>query len=450
MSKMLLMTLAFIILSVVSVYCTEDSNNKTDAGVIEDGITDITTEDISPYPTVEPKKETFGIFKIVWLKGTPYEMGFQQGTLLKDELKQGLEYIKNDPLLSQQEQMARDMGVMDIAIKQSYPEIVEECKGLVDAAKDTGWSYQKCLILNFGDVFMEYLVDGMPKQACSQAAVSGKATKDGRLYHGRILDWSKIDYILQNPTIFVRQPKGGIPHVFIGFPANLSPYSAMNVEGLSMASNEAHPKDVSQTALEGHSHVQMLARIAREAHNLDEARNIILNEKHMSTEIFMIADGKNKIASVFEMTAKHIGERTTDANGLVYVTNHFLADETKDYDQEPTKEANLLRYDRYAQLLEPDGKDSLFGLLDPQNLVKVLRDRINPYTGEESPIDEFDNGKSIATYGALYAIVFDPEKSLVWVATGKIPVPQQPFVGFSLKKLLGYKDAPEPIPPTIE
>jgi hypothetical protein len=164
----------------------------------------------------------------------------------------------------------------------------------------------------------------------------------------------------------------------------------------------------------------------------------------------MIADGKNKIASVFEMTAKHIGERTTDANGLVYVTNHFLADETKDYDQEPTKEANLLRYDRFAQLLEPDGKDTLFGLLDPENLVRVLRDRINPYTGEESPIDEFDNGKSIATYGALYAIVFDPEKSLFWVATGKIPVPQQPFVGFSLKKLLGYKDAPEPLPPVIE
>ncbi|MCX7958315.1 MAG: C45 family peptidase, partial [Deltaproteobacteria bacterium] len=299
-------------------------------------------------------------------------------------------------------------------------------------------------------VFMEYLLDGMPKQSCSQAAVANNATKDKRLYHGRILDWSKIDYILENPTIFVRQPKGGIPHMYIGFPVNLSPYSAMNVEGLSMASNEAHPKDVSQTALTGHSHVQMLARIAREAHNLDEARQIILSEKHMSTEIFMIADGKNRTASVFEMTAQHIGERKMDSNGLVYVTNHFLAEETKDYDQEPTKEANLLRYDRYAQLLEPDGKDSLYGIFDPETLVKVLRDRINPYTGEESPIDEFDNGKSIATYGALFAIVFDPEKGILWIATGKIPVPQQPFVGFSLKKLLGYKDAAEPVPEVIK
>lgn len=432
--------------------CSESNgtNNVNDAGNTEDIISDTVIGDDSGYPSVEPKKEKSGIFNIVWLKGTPYEMGFQQGTLLKEELKKGLEYIKNDPLLSQQEQMARDMGVMDIAIKQSYPEIVEECKGLVDAAKDTGWSYQKCLILNFGDVFMEYLVDGMPKQACSQAAVAHKATKDGRLYHGRILDWSKIDYILENPTIFVRQPKGGIPHIYIGFPANLSPYSAMNVEGLSMASNEAHPKDVSQTALEGHSHVQMLGRIAREAHNIDEARAIILGEKHMSTEIFMIADGKNKTASVFEMTAQHIGERKMNADGIIYVTNHFLAEETKDYDQEPTKEANLLRYDRYSQLLEPDGKDTLYGMLDPENIVKVLRDRINPYTGEESPIDEFDNGKSIATYGALFAIVFDPEKTLVWIATGKIPVPQQPFVGFSLKKLLGYKDASDPVPDIIK
>lgn len=442
-----------VLLMILIIGCTEGSNNnplEDTTNNTTDIMSDISSIEDAGYPSVEPKKEQHGIYKVVWLKGTPYEMGFQQGTLLKEELKKGLEFIKNDPLLSQQEQMAKDMGVMDIAIKQSYPEIIEECKGIVDAAKETGWTYQKCIILNFGDVFMEYLLDGMPKQACSQAAVAGKATKDGRLYHGRILDWSKIDYILENPTIFVRQPKGGIPHMYIGFPANLSPYSAMNVEGLSMASNEAHPKDVSQTALEGRSHVQMLGRIAREAHNLDEAREIILKERHMSTEIFMIADGKNKTASVFEMTAKHIGERRMDANGIIYVTNHFLAEETKDYDKEPTKEANLLRYDRFAQLLEPNGKDSLYGMLDPENLVRVLRDRINPYTGEESPIDEFDNGKSIATYGALFAIVFDPEKGIAWIATGKIPVPQQPFVGFSLKKLLGYPDAPEPEPEVIK
>ncbi len=439
--------LVLIMLPVVSA-CTDNSKNDT-TDIIDAG-GDILSYEDATYPSVEPKKEKSGIFTLVWLKGTPYEMGYQQGTLLKEELKKGLEYIKNDPLLSQQEQMARDMGVMDIAIKQSYPEIIDECKGLVDAARDVGWTYQKCLILNFGDVFMEYVVDGMPKQACSQTAVAHNATRDKRLYHTRILDWSKIDYILENPVIFIRQPSGGIPHIYIGFPANLSPYSAMNVEGLSMASNEAHPKDVSQTALEGRSHVQMLAKIAREAHNLDEAREIILKEKHMSTEIFMIADGKNKTASVFEMTAKYIGERKMDSNGLVYVTNHFLADDTKDYDQEPTKEANLLRYDRYAQLLEPDGKDSLYGMLEPLTLIKILRDRINPYTGEESDINEFDNGKSIATYGALYAIVFDPEKGIAWIATGKIPVPQQPYTGFSLKKLLGYKDAEDPVPPVLE
>ncbi|MCX7944801.1 MAG: C45 family peptidase [Deltaproteobacteria bacterium] len=438
----------FLLLCLLTFGC---SNRDTDTHPdFSDAFLDSTIGEDSRYPSVEPKKEQIGIFKVVWLKGTPYEMGYQHGTLLRDELKKGLEFIKKDPILSQQEEMARDMGVIDIAIKQSYPEIIEECKGLVDAAKDTGWSYQKCIILNFGDVFMEYLLNGMPKQACSQAAVAHNATRDKRLYHGRILDWSKIDYILENPTIFVRQPKGGIPHMYIGFPANLSPYSAMNVEGISIASNEAHPRDVSQTSLEGRSHVQMLAKIVREAHNLDEARDIILKERHMSTEIFMIADGKNKTASVFEMTAKHIGERRMDSNGVIYVTNHFLAEETKDYDKEPTKEANILRYDRYAQLLEPNGKDTLYGMLDPENLVKVLRDRINPYTGEESPIDEFDNGKSIATYGALFAIVFDPEKGLVWIAAGKIPVPQQPFVGFSLRKLLGYKDAPEPVPDVIK
>ena len=75
---------------------------------------------------------------------------------------------------------------------------------------------------------------------CTQVIASGGATTDGRLLHARIMDWNDIDYIVQNPTIFVRQPTGGVPHVVIGFPGNISPYQGMNAAGLTVATNRVY------------------------------------------------------------------------------------------------------------------------------------------------------------------------------------------------------------------
>ena len=394
--------------------------------------------------TVEPHKEQRGVFTVVWLRGTAYEMGFQQGELLHDEIEAAMEFIENDVLLSSMEQIARNKGILDMAYSHSYQDIIDECQGIVDALPDVDFTMDKCLVLNFGDVLVEFIMDGMPEEmlkhyqpGCTEIAASGNATVDGRLYHGRILDWEKIDYILDYPTIFVRQPVDGIPHVYIGFPANLSPYSGMNDAGISAASNEAHPFDQSCHDLTGRSHVQMLGQLLKNVHSMEEAKQFVNDTDHMTAELIMVTDGNTKEAAVFEMTAKNVGIRELSDDGLLYATNHYLAPDTREQDKEPTNDANLLRYDRLEELLTPTGKDTKFGQLDPASIITVMRDRVNPWTGIEQSIEEFDNGESLATYGALFQIVFDPEKRWFWVAAGQIPVPQQPFVGFSMDELLG-------------
>ena len=394
---------------------------------------------------IAPHKEVRGRYLVVWLAGTPYEMGYQHGSLLHDEFADGIAWLEEMHLLEVIRFVAEVTGILDLAWSNSYPEVIEECEGLVDATADFGMTMDVCLLLNFGDVLVEFLEEGMPppwgdRPGCSQVAAVGPATRDGRLYHGRVLDWSKIDFLLDYPVVFVRQPDDGLPHAFIGFPGNLSPYSGINAAGLSIASNEADPLDRSFQSRTGRSHVQMLARLLRRAHSLEEAREMIISEAHMSTEIIVVADGVDREAAVFEMTAKPIGVREMES-GIVYTTNHFVAPETVDADECPAGKSSLLRFDRLTQLIEPDGEDTRYGEIDPGALVEVLRDRINPWTGEESAPDEFDNNESIATNGALYEIVFDPEALLFWVAAGAIPVPQQPFVCFSLGELLERPDA---------
>ena len=395
------------------------------------------------------RRETRGKFTVVWLHGTPHEMGRQHAQLLAQELKQGLEAIDQDFTLKAMFVMARQLGLVDLARKQSYPEMLEECRGMADAR--VGWTEEHCLVLNFGDMVAEFILNGMPKATdispgCSQVVARGKATADGRLYHARILDWARIDFILDHPVIFVRRPTGRIPHVVIGFPGNLSPYQGINAQGISAASNEIDPRDNTVNDRTGRSHVQLLGRILARARSLDEAQKMVRETNHMTHELFVVADGKAGRAAVLEMTPAAVDVRSLK-NDVVHATNHFLGPRTSLLDRQPIGDSSGLRAERLQQLVEPGKATTLYGKLDPAALVKVMRDRRNPRTGKQSPADTFDDDLSLATNGALFQIVFDPAALTFRVAAGAAPVPAQPFVGFSLRELLGQDDtAPANIP----
>jgi len=189
--------------------------------------------------------------------------------------------------------------------------------------------------------------------------------------------------------------------------------------------------------------------LLKNASTLDEVKNTIDQEDHMSVELIMVADGSAREAAIFEMTSGVIGVRELE-DGVLWGTNHFVAPETENADEDPAGSSTLLRFDRAEQLLSQGHDDSRHGQIDPGVMIEIMRDRINPYTGYESPVDEFDNDQSLATNGAIYQIVFDPENLLFWVAAGQLPVPQQPFIGFSLGELLGLPGAVPVEPPVFE
>ena len=424
-----------------------DDDDNDDSGPADDddddAVDDDDDNDDQPWEPVAPHRETREHFTVVWLAGTAYEMGYQQGELMHDELAAEIAWLNAYHLVDILIPIANWLGLIDLARDNSYPDIIDECKGLSDAAGDVGFTMDVCLLLNFGDVLVEFLNDGFPEArngapGCSQFAAIGDATADGRLYHGRILDWSKIQPLIDYPVVFVRQPSDGIPHAYIGFPGNLSPYSGINAEGITSASNEAIPADASQHDATGHSHVQMQGQLLKRAHDLDEARTLIETEDHMSVEILMVADGKSGRAAVFEMSSQVVGVREL-TDDVLWVTNHFVSPEAKHASE--AYGSSTLRFDRLQQLVSPDGEDTVYGHIDPETAIEIMRDRVNPYTKEETPDTVFDNDSSLATNGALYQIVFDPENLLFWVAAGALPVPNQKFVGFSLGELLGLPGA---------
>ncbi len=432
-----------------------DQTDPSDQIIVDDITVDEQPDedmDTGPWMPVAPKRETQGIWTIVWLSGTPYEMGYQHGQLLHDQLEKGIKDSQYVSDLKWQISIAGTVGLDNFASLNSYPDIVQECDGMVAAAGDIGWTKELCLFVNFGDVMVEALDGIIPanrlhRPGCSQMMVTGDATADGRMYHGRILDWGEVDYLLWFPTIFVRQPSDGLPHVFIGFPGNLSPYSGMNVAGLSMASNESDPFDGDQNDYSGRSHVQMLGQLLKKSASLDEAISFVQGEDHMSVEQIGVADAGTDRAGVFEMTATAVAVREMTADTL-WMTNHFVAPETEALDLDPIGDSTRRRFMRFSELVPQEGNESRYGTFDVTEIIKVLRDRINPETGLESAVGTFDDDSSLGTNGAIYAMVFDPAKLHFWVAAGTMPVPEQEFTGFSLGTLLNWPGA-TPVDPAV-
>ena len=402
---------------------------------------------------VTSHRQDQGIVKVVWLQGTPYEMGYQHGKLLRNE-------IADLPLPTIQAAnfLGKHLGLADFARKRCFSNVIEECEGLVAATKGIGMTMTASLVLAFGDVFQEYFADTLPQffndgagfsigrsspVACSQFVAAGAATVDGRLYHGRSLDnnGKPNPYWIKHPTVFIRQPNNGIPHMFIAVPGMVWPNSGMNASGITVGLNTAHPKDITRLATTGRSHVQMMARILSNANSYAEARTFMRSQRRMAADLILIADGMSRRAGVFELIATSMGIRELDASGVLYMANHFVSPEMQGEDRDPPSTSSLVRHERFKQLLEPGGPYSRHGKINPSVMVQILRDRINPITLQQSPSTVYDDNASIATNGVVRQVVYDSQRLLFWLATGNTPIPNNPFVGFSLGEMLNLPNA---------
>jgi hypothetical protein len=408
------------------------------------------SEDQPKYYTEASLEVVQGI-NVLRLVGTPFEMGLQHGELMADKLAEGVAWVENDPYGIAFLSLARSYGLLDDAMQYSYRDVYDECDGMTEAARRAGvdgWM-DICVGLAYADVALAFIQQELP--GCTQFVATGAATPDGRLLHGRTMDWGDIQYLFDHPTIIVRRPDGEIPSVSIGFPGCVAPYNGINAAGIAIAMNHNTAKDDSERRRGGHAHTQMAHQILSTCSSLDEVIAFFEDQTHCHAQGFTVSDGHNQRAGAFEITANHMGIREPDENGLVFMTNHFIHPDMADLHVPVTEEdSSFRRLRRLEQLLNPDGTDSIYGQVDAAGAVSVLRDTTDPITGETYPPDLFDGGRTIANNAAVWSMVFVPEDNIFYTAMGKAPVPPRTFVGFDIAELLKGPGAKPPDPPHYE
>jgi len=402
----------------------------------------------SSWMPIPSKREDFGKIKVVWLEGTPYEMGYQHGDLLRDEIaSMGREVISSLNFFG------RALGLGRLSRRRSFPDIYDECRGLADATADIGMNIEGCMVLALGDVYQEYFSYFLPNvlfhDGCAHFIAAGDATEDGRFYQGWTIDnnGGPLPYWADNPTILVRQPENGIPHLFITVPGMIWPNGGFNAEGLIVSNNTSHPETFEDLDLYGRSTVQLMAQVSQYASTFDEAFEIMESHGRMRSNLVILSDAKSERAGVFELLGSEMGFRELDENGLLYMTNHFTDPDFIGRDTGGEDPSSLNRFLSFQQMLEPDGVRTRYGTINPEVSVGILRDRINPNTFEPSPLDVKDDDASIGGNGSHRQVVFDPTGLRFWMTNSEVaqPIPESPFVCFSMQDLLGLPNA-EPCP----
>jgi isopenicillin-N N-acyltransferase-like protein len=343
--------------------------------------------------------ETIDGYPVVHLKGTPYEMGFQHGALLKESARANMGNIAT---MMAERQLVK-FGPLQIVPKDAVKSIqsiqnkfvpkhfFEEMEGLAAGTE------MPVADIQAGNFLPELF-------HCSGFAIMNSATKDGTLYHGRVLDYA-IDWGLQeHAVIVVAEPTGGIPFVNVTYAGFIGCVTGMNAEHVSIG-------EMGGGGI-GHWAGVPMAFLVREAlesgKSLEEALAVFEKSPRTCQYYYVVADGE-----------------TNEAVGMEASWNRF----------------EVIRAGQPHKLLPDAVQDcALLSAGDRyRELVRRTKEGHGTFT-PESALRLMDRG--VAMKSNLHNVLFEPKTTRFWVSNAgadKQPAAERPYQAFQLSELLKRK-----------
>lgn len=338
-------------------------------------------------------------YRVLHLKGAPYEMGYQHGALLKEHIQANVDYLFN---VKAKEKRLEFLGVrldpkqlisMIVALERRFMprRFLEELQGLADGAE---CSLEDMLVANFIPELFH----------CSGFAVMNGATKDGTLYHGRVLDYSTDWQLQEHAVLLIAEPDGRLPFVNVTYAGFIGSVTGMNTAHVSVGEmgggGRGHWGGTPMSFL--------VRRVLEEAATLDEAVAIFRDSKRTCEYYYVVADGDEKAAV-----------------GLAAHWNTFeivRPGEAHPRLPEPTADTVLLSAgDRYKELARRVREQT--GTFDAASALHLM----------DCPVAMKSN---------LHNVLFEPGSTRLWVANASAdgqPAATQKYFAFQLTELLKHR-----------
>jgi tetratricopeptide (TPR) repeat protein len=379
---------------------------------------------------------------VLYLTGTPYEMGYANGVLT-----QKLIHRQEDSIIQLMNRFVpqrwaqflikfvivyKNRHLPQHILPEQQLEILGLSRGCPDIYPQMGPYYHR--LLNYHgaqDISYMMMHSFLIHGGCTSFGAWGPETAAGHLLTARNFDWEADPVFDEDRIVTICEPKDGIAFISLAWAGMAGCVSGMNREGVSVTVNGAPsrlPKDVGTPTC-------LVAReILQRAHNLAEATDIIRRRQVFVSALFLVGSQKDGRFDVIEKTPERLAVRQADGQPYIVCANHYL---TPDFEGDPVNQefkrvdTSVSRYERMQQLLQ-----GAVGVLDPARCAAVLRDR-------RLPGGQFaGNGhrSSLNPLIATHSVIMDLTGGIFWAAAP--PHQLGKFVAFDIddpEKLLPEK-----------
>jgi len=235
---------------------------------------------------------------------------------------------------------------------------------------------------------------------CSGFALFGRATRDGKLYHGRVLDYMTTIGLQDAATTFVVKVDGRIPFANVGYAGFIGSVSGMNARGVSLG--EMGGKGEGQW--DGAPMSTLMRRALEECHTLEDVMRLWESSPRTCEYYYVFADGK---------TNRAVGVAATpDSIEWVYPG-------------------------RSHPRLGEGIPDAI--VLSAGNRLATLRQRVQSRYGQfDARLGKWLMSRPVAMESNLHNVLFVPADGIFYVANASHakPAAERPYVKFNLHDLL--------------
>jgi len=372
----------------------------------------------------------------LYIKGNPLQLGYNNGALTQNLMQKQEEifFSKVEDFVPSRLKQHLLRGFLKWYNRKMYLNIREdfqaELYGLSQYSSDRydfiAPKFSRSIYLHgahdIGHAMQDLMVVG-----CTSLAVWNDNTEDGDLLIGRNFDFYVGDEFAKNKLVQLVDPEDGIPYLSVSWPGMIGVVSGMNKEGLSVTINAGKSK----IPLTAKTPISLVTKeILQYAKNIDEAIAIARKRKVFVSESILVGSAHDKNAVIIEVSPDNFGVYKVENTSRIFCTNHFQSEAYKDdkRNQKQMAESHSeYRYEKLQELLKTSKK------LNPEKMASILRDK----SGLKGEKIGFGNEKAINQLLAHHAVIFSPEKRLVWVSSN--PYQLGTFVCYDLNEIFSDK-----------
>lgn len=373
--------------------------------------------------------EWAGDLPVLHVYGSSYEMGYQHGSLLREQVRASVER-----LLAYAD---AEMGIplagkvfarrkLDAAWREMErflpPRYLEEMEGVADGAG-----------IPLRLLKRAHAVPDLTSPEGAGFAAAGSATRDGRLVHAHNLDWAMKSGIQGYAAVIVRHPAKGRASASAGWLGLVGALSGINEDGISVGAAAAATVDED---FKGLPMPFLLRLVLEESPDLERAVSVVRNSPRTAGYNYLFGDAKAKRAVALETTRGHcaafwMGQEPADVPyGLRVPDAIFRSDFVVDREVRD-KQTACGGNPSKPGLESPEGSDSYDGKYKKLAvLLEKNRGLLGPETAEAI-------AGEIAGGGNLQSVVYVYPEMYVANARGREPAAKGSYQRVDLRELFG-------------